>query len=135
RCRLLHPAGGPSVSTETVVTRYATPDELAAVEAERAAIATAAADVQRIGNVLADTREQLQEAIAKQPSWHARAAARALGEIPAAAPAGPTRADLADQERGLVDRYRTAQDAVMVARGRARGAWMHLVAECARRCM
>src|SRR5690606_32629863 len=41
RGRLLRPAGGPSVSTETVVTRYATPDELAAVEAERAAIATA----------------------------------------------------------------------------------------------
>lgn len=128
------------MSEETLITRYAKPQELAAVEAARKAAADADQQWEHIAAVLRDTQLAVQQA-SMRPSWRAEvAAARALGEavpghLPAPPLTGQSLTELQDQERGLKDRWRKSQDAAIAAHGKARALWMELLAECARRCM
>lgn len=123
------------MNSETLIARYATPEELQQVQAARDAVPAAGGELRRIGEALAQTGEALQEARVRQVRWNARAAARALGEAVPELESGPTVAELQGREQGLVERMRSAQKEFEHAQGNARATWMELLAACARRCM
>ncbi len=122
---------------ETLLSRYATPEEIAEVQLAHAAIRTSELKEARVLAVLQETDRQIGSVRRAVGPNLARAAALALGEAVEdedkdATPANP--AQLEAQLKGLNQRWKDEQEMVAHQRGKFRGAVKQLLHTCAQRC-
>lgn len=121
----------------TLLSQYATQEEIVAVRDAHAAIHDAEIEEHRVVQVLGDVERQILAAARRRGVDCEYAAAVALGEAiakPAEEGAVPTVSQLEQQQKGLKLRAAAAHEAVLDRKGKFRSAVVQLVRTCAVRC-
>lgn len=120
--------------TDTLLSQYATPEEILAARAKCEAIDVAEEKVAHVVSVLQTVTGQIHDARRYQLLHRDRAAAVLLGEAEPVTEPGLPLSQLQEQQKGLEDRAEAAREAVKEAKGRFRAAVHDLVRACADRC-
>lgn len=120
---------------ETLLSLYATPEEISEVQLAYAAISAAEQKEARVLAVLQETYQQVGNVQRAAAPNLARAAALALGEAVEDEETTPkTSAQLDMQRKGLEQRLKDERELVAHVRGKFRGAVKQLIHKCAQRC-